>query len=338
MKKLLLLTVSLMFTTAIIAGDASRKGTNGAEEVLIPVGARGIAVGGTFLANITGLESIYYNPAGLDVTPRTEAMFSYINYLADINVSYFAIGTSLGDFGSIALDLKSFNFGDIPITTLDFPDGTGQFFSPTFLTIGLTYSKVLTDRISIGANFKFITETIQNTNATGFAVDAGVQYRFTEAFMFGVAIKNVGTNMAFSGGDLSQRAPIPGSTPGSTPGTYEIITEPFQIPSQFDLSVTYNLNINEQNNILFASAFTVNNSLDDQLAFGLEYGFVNSFFVRGGYGFYTQNTSQSIFGLTLGAGIDYNAGDVGIIFDYAYREIQEFPTSNHIFTVKLFFE
>jgi opacity protein-like surface antigen len=338
MKKLLLITMSLIFTTAIIAGDASRKGTNGAEEVLIPVGARGIAVGGTFLANFTGLESIYYNPAGLDVIPRTEAMFSYINYLADINISYFAVGTTLGDFGSIALDLKSFDFGEIPITTNQFPDGTGQFYSPTFLTVGLTYSKVLTDRISIGTNFKFITESIQNASASGFAVDAGVQYRFTEAFMFGVTIKNVGTNMAFTGGDLSQRSTIPGSTPGSTPGTYEIITEPFQIPSQFDLSITYGLNINEQNNLLFASAFTVNNSLDDQLAFGLEYGFVNSFFVRGGYGFYTENTSQSIFGLTLGAGIDYNVGEFGIIFDYAYREIQEFPTSNHIFTVKLTFE
>ena len=211
--------MSLILTTAIIAGDESRKGTNGAEEVLIPVGARGIAVGGTFLANITGLESIYYNPAGLDVIPRTEAMFSYVNYLADINISYFAIGTSLGDFGSLAFDLKSFDFGDIPITTNQLPDGTGQFFSPTFLTIGMTYSKVLTDRISIGTNFKFITESIQNTNASGFAVDAGVQYRFTDAFMFGVAIKNVGTNMAFTGGDLSQRRHHRGQRecPGCTP-------------------------------------------------------------------------------------------------------------------------
>ena len=196
MKKILLIAMSLIFTSAIIAGDESRKGTNGAEEVLIPVGARGIAVGGTFLANITGLESIYYNPAGLDVIPRTEAMFSYINYLADINISYFAVGTSLGDFGSLAFDLKSFDFGDIPITTNASRDGTGQFFSPTFLTIGLTYSKVLTDRISIGTNFKFITESIQNTNASGFAVDAGVQYRFTEAFMFGVAIKILGSALS----------------------------------------------------------------------------------------------------------------------------------------------
>ena len=339
MKKLLLIAMGLVFTTAIIAGDASRKGTNGAEEVLIPVGARGIAVGGTFLANITGLESIYYNPAGLDVIPRTEAMFSYINYLADINISYFAVGTTLGDFGSLAFDLKSFDFGDIPITTNEFPDGTGQFYSPTFLTVGLTYSKVLTDRISIGTNFKLITESIQNTNATGFAIDAGVQYRFTEAFMFGVTIKNVGTNMNFTGGDLSQRSQVTGGTPGSTNGTFEITTEPFQIPSQFEMSMTYGLNINEQNNLSLASAFTVNNSLDDQLSFGLEYGFLQNFFVRGGYGFLLENSEQSIYGLTLGAGVDYNTGgDFSIIFDYAYKEVKEFPSSNHVFTVKMAFE
>ncbi len=331
--------MSLIFTTAIIAGDVSRKGTNGAEEVLIPVGARGIAVGGTFLANITGLESIYYNPAGLDIYPRTEAMFSYINYLADINISYFAIGTALGDFGSIAFDLKSFDFGDIPVTTNQFPDGTGQFYSPTFLTVGFTYSKILTDRISIGTNFKLITESIQNTSATGFALDAGVQYRFTDEFMFGVAIKNVGTNMAFSGGDLSQRSQVPGGTAGSGTGTYGIITESFQIPSQFMMSMTYGLNINEQNNILVASSFTVNNSLEDLLAFGLEYGFLNNFFVRGGYGVFLENTEQSIYGLTLGAGIDYSAGgDFSIVFDYAYRDVKDFPTSNHIFTIKLAFE
>jgi hypothetical protein len=172
MKKIIL--IMILIATSIYAGDVARKGTTGAEQLLIPVGARGIATGGSFLANMSGLESIYYNPAGLDVYPQTEAMFSYVNYLADINVSYFAVGTSLGDFGSIGLDLKSLDFGDIPVTTEQFPDGTGQTYSPSFLTLGFTYSKVLTDRISIGTNLKLISENIQNTNATGFAIDAGV--------------------------------------------------------------------------------------------------------------------------------------------------------------------
>jgi len=336
MKKILLIILNCAFVISIFAGDVSRKGTTGAEELLIPIGARGIATGGAFIANITGLESIFYNPAGLDVFPRTEAMFSYVNYFADINISYFAIGTSLGDIGSIAFDLKSFDFGDIPITTVQLPDGTGQFYSPTFLTVGFTYSKVLTDRISIGTNFKLVTENIQNVSATGFALDAGVQYRFTQSLMLGVTVKNIGTNMQFSGQNLTTRTGIPGSTPGSVDGTYEIVAETFQIPSFFELSLTYALNLNEQNNLLFASTFVANNALEDVVNFGLEYGFTNTFFIRGGYNLQLENSGDNIYGFTVG--VDYNAGDIDIIFDYAFRDVKEFPSSNHIFTVKLAFQ
>lgn len=338
MKKILLIILSFAFAASIYAGDVSRKGTTGAEELLIPIGARGIATGGAFIANITGLESLFYNPAGLDVNPRTEAMFSYVNYLADINISYFAIGASLGDIGSIAFDLKSFDFGNIPVTTVQLPDGTGQTYSPTFLTLGFTYSKVLTDRISIGTNFKLITENIQNVRATGVALDAGVQYRFTKSLMLGVTVKNIGSNMQFSGENLRTRTNIPGATPGSNNGTFEIVAETFQIPSFFELSLAYQLEFNEQNNLLLASTFVANNALEDVFNFGLEYGFMNTFFIRGGYNYLVGNSANNIYGFSLGAGVDYNAGDIDIIFDYAFRDVKEFPSSNHIFTIKLAFQ
>lgn len=337
MKKIIL--IILLIATSIYAGDVARKGTSGAEEVLIPVGARGIATGGSFLANVTGLESLFYNPAGLDVYPQTEAMFSYITYLADIDISYFAVGTSLGDFGSFAFDLKTIDFGDIPITTIAFPDGTGDTYSPSFITFGLTYSKVLTDRISIGTNMKLVTENIGNTNASGFAVDAGVQYRFSSELMIGATVKNIGTNMNFTGDDLSARTTIPGTVPGASSGSYEIITEPFLIPSSFQLSLTYALNFNEQNSLLFAGAYTANNAYEDAANFGLEYGFMNNFFVRGGYSYLVQNQDQSIYGLTFGAGVNYDiGGGVGFVFDYAYRAVTEFANANQIFTVKLMFQ
>jgi opacity protein-like surface antigen len=337
MKKIIL--IILLIATSIYAGDVARKGTTGAEQLLIPVGARGIATGGSFLANVTGLESIYYNPAGLDVYPQTEVMFSYVNYLADINVSYFAVGTTLGDFGSIGFDLKSLDFGDIPITTEVFPDGTGDTYSPSFLTLGFTYSKILTNRISIGTNLKLISENIQNTSATGFAIDAGVQYRFSEALMIGAVVKNIGTNMDYSGQDLTTRTAIPGSIPGSSSGSYQIITESFQIPSYFQLSLTYVFDFNEQNNLLLAGAYTANNSLEDIANFGLEYGFMKNFFVRGGYNFLMENPSEYIYGLTFGAGLDYKiGGEVGFVFDYAFRDVKDFPSSNHVFTIKLSFQ
>jgi hypothetical protein len=139
---ILLFILSINFT--LFAGDQTRKGTSGADQVLIPVGARSIATGGAFISTISGVEAIYYNPAGLDVMNGSEAMFSFMNYIADINVSYVAIGAQLGDLGSLALDYKTIDFGDIPITTVDNPDGTGQSYSPSYLIVGLTYSKVLT--------------------------------------------------------------------------------------------------------------------------------------------------------------------------------------------------
>lgn len=329
----------LLIATSIYAGDVSRKGTTGADYLLIPVSARGIATGGAFVANLTGLESIYYNPAGLDVSSGTEFMFSYMSYLADVKVSYLGASTNFGDFGSLGFTLKSLAFGDIPVTTVEFPDGTGSIYSPTYITLGLTYSKVITDRISVGTNIKVMSESIENVSANGWAIDLGVQYKFTPELMIGAAVMNIGPNMQYSGPELSAFTEIPGSNAGTPGGQYQIITEAFQIPSYFLLSLAYNININEQNNLLVASTFTANNSLEDNLNFGLEYGFLSNFFVRGGYNLLLENPDQNVFGLTFGAGIDYNVGgDFGFAFDYAFRDVKDFPTANHVFTIKLNFQ
>ena len=340
MKIFFTIIILTIFTVSLNAGDVARKGTTGAEQLLIPVGARGLATGGAFVSNLTGLESVYYNPAGLDVLPGAEVMFSYMNYIADINVSYFGVSTSLGDIGSIALTIKTFDFGDIPLTTSDFPDGDGRTYSPSFFTFGLTYSKLITDRISIGTNFKLISESVQNTSASGLAIDFGVQYKFDQQLSIGAALMNIGSNMQYAGGELQQRSDISGSNPGSPDGSFEIVSEGFQIPSYFQLSVSYDYNINEQNNLIFGSAFIANNSLEDNFRFGLEYGFINTFFLRGGYSLSVGDEFEnSIYGFTVGAGIAHDlGGDLGIVFDYAFREVKEFPSSNHIFTVKMAFQ
>lgn len=339
MKRFYLLIMIFVVSQIIFAGDPSRKGTTGAEQLLIPVGAQGIATGGAFLANITGLEAIYYNPAGLDLGHSSEAMFSYMSYLADIGVSYFAVGTRLGELGSFAFSFKSLDFGDIPITTLENPDGTGAEYSPTFITAGISYSKGITDRVSVGVNAKLIQETIVNSSATGFALDFGVQYRFGTNLSIAAAVSNIGTNMTYGGSDLQSTTDIPGTVPGALPGVYQAVAEEFQIPSYFELSTSYRFTINEQNNLNVATRFRNNNVAEDQLAVGLEYNFMQTFFVRGGYDMMVQNNADQIYGPTFGAGLNYSfAEGMGINFDYAYRVVQEFPNPNHIFTVKLFLE
>jgi hypothetical protein len=146
--------------------------------------------------------------------------------------------------------------------------------------------------------------------------------------------------MSYSGPELQQRTQVPGSDPGAPNATYEITSEDFQIPSYFQLSAAYNFALNEQNNLITAATFTANNSLEDMMNVGLEYGFMNVFFIRGGYNLaLSDQTTDNIYGLTFGAGIDYKIGNgVGITFDYAFQDVNEFPTSNQIFTVKMWFE
>jgi opacity protein-like surface antigen len=336
MRKLLTIVFLITSSLLVYAGDPARKGTTGADQLLIPVGASSIATGGAFLSNITGLEAIYYNPAGYSHTPGSEAMFSYMSYLADINVSYFAIGTTFGELGSFAFSIKTFDFGDIPVTTFEAPDGDGSSYSPSFITAGITYSKVVTDRVSIGVNTKIISESIMDVSATGFALDFGVQYRFPSNLSIGAAVKNIGTNMVYSGSNLQVKTGVPGSQPGSGSGSYEVVAEEFQIPSYFELSTSYNYNMNEQNSILIGTTFRNNNALEDEMKFGLQYGFQNTFFVRGGYNMLLENIDDNTFGFTFGAGLNYGFSDgMGLAFDYAYMEVKDFPTPNHVFTVKL---
>ena len=135
-----------------------------------------------------------------------------MSYLADIGVDYGAVGVTFPSVGTFAASFKSLAFGNIPVTTEDNPDGTGSTYSPTFMVGGLTYSRVLSDRISVGATFNFINETIMSTSAAGFAFDAGVEYNglLVPELKLGVAIKNLGPNMTFTGSNLLRQ----GSTVG----------------------------------------------------------------------------------------------------------------------------
>lgn len=343
MKMKIFITTVLLIALAMpsFAGDPSRKGTSGADYLLIPVGARGIATGQAFISSVSGAEAIFYNPAGLDVTGRTEAMFSQMQYIADINVAYFAVSSQLAGIGTIGLSYKSVDWGDISQTTVDDPDGlSGTTWSPGQSVIGLSYSKVITDRVSMGVNIKLINETMMNATASGAALDFGVQYRFAEGITIGAAAMNIGSNMQYSGSDLQVKTDVPGSQSGSTLGSYEAVTEPFQIPSYFELSLGYNYKLDPNNSLNVGGAFINNNTFEDAYKFGLEYGFMNTFFVRGGYQLLSENNDNALYTYTAGAGVNYSFdGGVGIAFDYAYRAVSEEALGqNHIFTVKLFFE
>lgn len=337
MRIVVVITAILLSTLQVFAGNESKRGNAGGVQVLLPIGARGTALGGSNLATTKGLEAIHWNPAGVShISGTGEAMFSHMNYIADIGVNYGAIAINAEDFGTIALSIKSLDFGNIDVTTEDFPEGTGSTYSPSFSVIGLTYSRMLTDRISVGATVKLISENIVRTSATGFGFDAGVQYSFSAdsplpGLKFAVALKNLGPSMQYDGEDLERMVLPPNSDPSNVERPLKFSSQEFELPSMLDLGVSYDYSITEENRVTVNTIFQNSNFGSDEFRGGLEYAFNEQLFLRGGYTYAPSQgatSTASIFGASAGAGVNLDLGGMVIQVDYAYRETDFFNGTN----------
>lgn len=333
----------LLFSIQVFAGTSKRTGTAGALELLIPVGSVGTALGGANLATASGIEAIHWNPAGLAAEiEAASVLVSHMKYIADINVNYVAGKFKPGQFGALGFSIKTLDFGDIAVTTNESPDGTGEQFSPTFLTFGLTYSKMMTDRINFGTTVKLVSENIMRESATGIAFDFGLQYRTGIGLNFGIALKNLGPNMKFDGGDLEVFTKDISRRPDSEGENLRIPLQNFELPTSFEIAVSYAASLGENNSLTMMGAFMNNNFALDEYRVAAEYNFHNFVFLRGSYvfaydsdadKFRTADSDNFIWGPALGAGVNFDIGkNLNFSFDYAYRVTKLFD-NNQWFTL-----
>jgi len=343
LKRVIFILLILGFSGIETFGSGqNRAGTAGAPELRIPVGARYLAMVGAPIATVTGLESIYWNPAGLDFsTASTNALFSYRSYIADMNVNFAAVSGRLGDLGSVGLSFRSLNIGEINVTTMDQPDGTGQIINPSYFILGLTYSKQLTDRVSIGASINLINESIDRASATGFSFDFGVQYKNlleVEGLDLGVVVKNLGSSIKYDGNGLYTQAE---STVGDRGPTYlKIDAASAELPSEISVGLAYERKFDEENAVTFAATFQNNNYTYDDYKVGAEYSFKDLLFVRAGYLYSPQSTDDTpnIFqNYTVGVGLNLKQfSGIDLSVDYAYVPVKYFD-GNHVFAISLGF-
>jgi len=349
MKKQNVVVVALLLCVAVAVFNDSanaqnkRTGTAAAPELLIPVGARDLAMGGATIASSVGIESIYWNPAGLGrIKSSAEGMFSNMSYIADIGVNYGAVAASFGDFGVLGLSVKSLEFGNIPLTTEDDPENfSGRFYSPAYVTVGLSYSRALTDAISFGGTVKIVSEQIDRVSASAFALDIGVQYNRLagiSGLSLGVVVKNIGPQMKFSGPGLYRVAV---ASDGSRPAQrYSSEASSSELPSLVEIGLAYSGMAADNLSYSVDGSFQNNNLYLDSYNLGGELGFsMQQFkiFGRAGMGFIPQaDANSNIFGATFGGGINYAATGIDITIDYAYRQV-DFFDANNVFSVKFGF-
>jgi hypothetical protein len=313
----------LMLVGTAWAGSEERLGTGGAPELRLPVGARSIAMGGAALGSISGVEALFYNPAGIanDDSP-TEVMFSHTQYIADMDVNFFGVTQTMGTIGVIGVGVKVLSVGEIPFTTEAAPDGTGEMFSPTFAAMGLSYAKRMTDRVNFGGTVTYVSERILQETAAGVAFDFGFQYDTGyQGMKLGMAMKNFGSNLEFSGSDFERNVLLPGDDPQSGNRTVATGSSRFELPSYFQLGLSYPL-VKGTSSLTVHGLYQSNSYGLDEGDAGAEWMYRRDLALRAGYRYTTSN--DFLYGLSYGAGVRVPLGTANLWVDYAGQQVSDF--------------
>jgi len=318
-----------------LGGSGLKVGTAGAQELRLPVGSYATSLGGAVIANVRGAEALYWNPAGVAQVEGSQAMFSRMNYLAGIDLTYFGVCTNLGGFGSLGLSAKVLSIGDIPVTTVENPEGTGENYSPTFTVLGLTYSRQMTDRVSFGTTMMYLSENIMRERAYGLAFDFGFQYvPGWRRLRLGFVVKNYGPSMRFDGPDFEYKLLPTEDNPQASTRMMRTQSADFELPSSIQFGTSYELIDQGDNRATLVGNFQSNNFSEDEYRGGIEYSYRDMLFLRGGY----RGTSQKgyLFGPAFGFGLRFPLGSTKVDFDYSYLSTEYFD-ANQILTLKLSF-
>ncbi len=341
--KIKLIFTALMVSSVVFAGNPDRQGEAGASELLINPWALSSGLHTINTSSISGVEAMRLNIAGLSRIEKGEFAFSNARLFDGTGMSMNALGyaSKLGENGAFGVSLASLSFGDIPITTTQQPEGTGGNFSPNFFHLGLGYSHLYANKISVGVLVRGVSESISDVSAFGFAIDAGVQYVSGEKdeFKLGLSLRNNGSPMNFGGEGLSFSSQ---NQDTQTPGTEYTLTfnsraQAFEMPSVLNIGLSYDFYLNEENFIRAIGNFTSNAFSRDELGVGAEFSFRDLIVLRGAYktdlGSVEDGSDNVYTGVAAGISFKFalKKGSANkFSLDYAYRNTNPFKGSHNL--------
>ena len=365
-KKHIILALSILMITPIAwAGNKDRSGQAAAGELLLNPWAASSGLFALNVANVKGLEAMKNNIAGLANIDYTEIGLSHCRYIAGTGMSISNVGVALPvgkDKTSVfGVNVMTFGFGEIPITTAENPSGGIGSFKPSFFNASLGYSKAFSKSMSAGLNVTFVNEAVTNIKANALGIDAGVQYKTgkKDNFKIGVSLRNIGTDLRFSGDGFKFNGNTPG---GNNEITVAFPSEKFQLPSQLSLGASYDIYLDEgkkelddegnpmdtdykaKHRLTPMLTFKSNSYAKDWVGLAAEYAYNESFFLRAAYRYETDIISESdnttlYSGLAAGVGYMTNFGKdasaTRLAFDYSYNHTR-FNSGNHTLTLRIF--
>ena len=342
----------LGLSTQALAGNKDRTGQAGAAELL--VNPWGLSTGLFYqnTATVKGLEAMKCNIAGLAFVEKLDIGVAHSQYLtgSGVAVNNLGVAQKLGSVGVIGLNIMSMGFDEIPVTDFNNPEGNGSTYKPQFFNIQVGFAKEFSNSIHAGVAVTYVTEQISDARASGAAFEAGVQYVTgkRDNFHLGIALRNVGTNMRFSGSGFSISSEAPDNP------NYQLNrqtpTEDFQMPTYLTIGTGYDFYLDEnhlksaddkpKHRLTALLNFTSNSFLNDYIGGGVEYAFREKLMLRAAYRYEqaigTIDAVTMYTGLSAGATVQSELGKGGPILalDYSYRPTQRPATGVHVISLR----
>jgi hypothetical protein len=307
MKKLsIFATLSCVLVLAAANGAGainSQAGTSAFSFLKIDVGARAVGMGGAFTGLADDEASLYYNPSGIASLEGNRLIFTYHNYVADLQSGFLGYIHPLNPTRRIGVSVSYLSYGDFVQTDLN-GNETGKF-SGGDLLVAVSLAERKGERISYGGTAKFIYEKVQNYSATGVAIDLGAKYVSDRGrWGGGVSVLNLGAQLSALGSD-KDRLPLTLRVGG------------FVRPRDLNILLAGDIIVPADNAIAFA--------------LGAEYVDLKPLFLRIGWNsngrnFRAHDSKDKVAGLSFGFGLDYRRWQIS----YAYSPSADLGNSHRV--------
>ena len=361
MRKFIITVVALLFVAAPVAygqqegdwppTDLSKVATGAANFLKIPVGGRALSLVGGGVATVNDVTALFWNPAGIASIDRVTIAYNRTELYAGIKHAFTGVVMPLGLNTRLGIHWLGLNSGEIETTTIDEPDGTGEFFTVLDMTLGLTLTQVLTDRFALGITGKMVQERVHRVQANSFALDIGSTFNTgLLGTRLGMSLLNLGGSMKLEGPDLRFTREIDnedeGVTAGLNPYGY-LETLEFDLPLVFRLGLALDVlggistfMANDQNRVTVL--FDMDDAVDGVARVGvsMEYAWNETIYGRMGYRIRSKlgeemrrysGVYRELMSFGYGVGLNTVAAGYAIQLDYGMADYGDLGTVSQLF-------
>jgi hypothetical protein len=258
---------------------------------MIGTSARAAGMGEAFIAVAEGAEAAHYNPANLGYMEGTDVVFNHTKWFAGINHEHVAAAHSFNPaIGTFGLSLTALATDEMSVRTPLQPEGTGETFRSSNVRAGLTYARMLTDRVTFGGTIHYISMALYDDyEQNAVAVDIATSFRSGfRGFQFGMKIANLGSEVKF-------------------------INESYPLPTNFTFGATIDAVQQEMHRLSVSGSAVKPNDSRPLGNVGLEYGFNELLFLRGGY-----YLNHGVATFSFGGGVNLDITALAFRFNYGY--------------------